>query len=175
MRHVVILAFPGVNLLDVAGPAQVFTSATELHSAANPSEEAAYRVTVASLGSGLVETTSGIQVNSVSIADLGEPRIDTLLIAGGHGSEAAGGAEEIVDWLLRMRSKVRRIGSICTGAFVLAAAGLANGSRRNIPGLRSNATRFSSRIPGCGAPRESRRVSTSRWRWSSRITAVNSR
>jgi len=129
MRDVIILVFPGTNLLDVAGPAQVFTSATELHSSANPGDQAAYKVTIVSLDGGMVDTTSGIQINSVSIADHGEPRVDTLLIAGGHGSEAAGGAEEIIHWLHRMRSKVRRIGSICTGAFVLAAAGLANGRR----------------------------------------------
>jgi transcriptional regulator GlxA family with amidase domain len=129
MRDVVIFVFPGANLLDVAGPAQVFTSATELHSSANPGELPAYKTAIVSLDGGMVETTSGIQLNSVSIAAFGRSDIDTLLIAGGHGSEAAGGAEEIVDWLHRMRSKVRRIGSICTGAFVLAAAGLADGRR----------------------------------------------
>jgi transcriptional regulator GlxA family with amidase domain len=129
MRDVVIFVFPGANLLDVAGPAQVFTSATELHCSANPGELPAYKTAIVSLDGGMVETTSGIQLNSVSIAAFGEWDIDTLLIAGGHGSEAAGGAEEIIHWLHRMRSKVRRIGSICTGAFILAAAGLANGRR----------------------------------------------
>src|SRR3954447_25293010 len=99
MRDVVILAFPGANLLDVAGPAQVFTSAIELHSAASPGEGPAYAVTVASLSGGLVETTSGIELKSVSIGSLAETNIDTLLIAGGHGSEAAGDVDEIVRWV----------------------------------------------------------------------------
>lgn len=129
MQHVVILAFPGVNLLDVAGPAQVFTSATELHSAANGQSEPAYGVTVASAHGGLTGTTSGIEINSIPVSSLDRAAIDTLLIAGGHGSEAAGGAEEIVGWLRAVRPSVRRIGSICTGAFVLAAAGLAEGRR----------------------------------------------
>src|SRR5947209_4090681 len=99
VRQVVILAFPGVNLLDVAGPAQVFTSATELHSAANGQSGPAYGVTVASVCGGLTGTTSGIEINSVPVASLDRASIDTLLIAGGHGSEAAGGAEEVVGWL----------------------------------------------------------------------------
>jgi len=127
--QVVILAFPGVNLLDVAGPAQVFTSATELHSAANRQAGHAYDVTLASLLGGLTGTTSGLEINSVPVSSLDPAAIDTLLIAGGHGSEAAGGTEEIAGWLNAVRSRVRRIGSICTGAFVLAAAGLAEGRR----------------------------------------------
>ena len=129
MPQVVILAFPGVNLLDVAGPAQVFTSATELHSAVNRQSGPAYRVTLASENGGLTRTTSGLEINSVPVASLGRAPIDTLLIAGGHGSEAAGAAEDIVGWLRAVRPRVRRIGSICTGAFVLAAAGLAEGRR----------------------------------------------
>jgi transcriptional regulator GlxA family with amidase domain len=127
--QVVILAFPGVNLLDVAGPAQVFTSATELHSAVNGQPRRAYRVTLASEHGGLTRTTSGLEINSVPVASLRRVPIDTLLIAGGHGSEAAGAAEDIVGWLRAVRPRVRRIGSICTGAFVLAAAGLADGRR----------------------------------------------
>jgi transcriptional regulator GlxA family with amidase domain len=127
--HVVILAFPGVNLLDIAGPAQVFTSAAELHSGTNGLSEPAYSVTLASEHGVLTSTTSGLEINSVPISSLDRPPIDTLLIAGGHGSEAAGAAEEILGWLRTVRPRVRRMGSICTGAFVLAAAGLAEGRR----------------------------------------------
>jgi transcriptional regulator GlxA family with amidase domain len=129
VQQVVILAFPGVNLLDVAGPAQVFTSATELRSAEDGPSDPAYRVSLASVRGGLTRTTSGLEINSVPVSSLDRGPIDTLLIAGGHGSEAAGGAEDIVGWLRAVRSRVRRIGSICTGAFVLAAAGLVEGRR----------------------------------------------
>ena len=129
VQQIVLLAFPGVNLLDVAGPAQVFTSATELYSTANEQPAPAYAVTVASVRGGLTRTTSGLEINTVPISTLYRAPIDTLLIAGGHGSEAAGTAEEVVGWLYAVRPRVRRIGSICTGAFVLAAAGLAEGRR----------------------------------------------
>jgi transcriptional regulator GlxA family with amidase domain len=129
MRNVVILVFPGANLLDVAGPAQVFTSAAELHYAANPGEKSAYGVTLVSLQGGLIQTTSGIELNSSSLSEICGKDIDTLLIAGGHGSEAAGNEPIIAAWLREMRAHIRRLGSICTGAFILAAAGLAEGKR----------------------------------------------
>jgi transcriptional regulator GlxA family with amidase domain len=129
VHHVVILAFPGVNLLDVAGPAQVFTSAIELRSTREGESDPAYRVTLVSLHGGLTETTSGLEINSVPVSSIDGVPIDTLLIAGGHGSEDAGETEEIVSWLRAIQPRVRRIGSICTGAFVLAAAGLVEGRR----------------------------------------------
>jgi transcriptional regulator GlxA family with amidase domain len=129
MRQIVILVFPGVNLLDVAGPAQVFTSASELHADTYPQVDPLYRVTVASRSGGLVATTSGIELQSRPIGELSNIRIDTLLIAGGHGSEAAGEDDVTAKWLRTASGKVRRLGSICTGAFVLAQAGLARGRR----------------------------------------------
>jgi transcriptional regulator GlxA family with amidase domain len=123
------LAFPGVNLLDVAGPAQVFTSATELHAAANGQCEPAYHVRLASVDGGLTSTTSGLEIHSEPVSSLEATPMDTLLIAGGHGSETAGADDEVVGWLRAVRPRVRRMGSICTGAFVLAAAGFADGKR----------------------------------------------
>jgi transcriptional regulator GlxA family with amidase domain len=129
MRNVVILVFPGSNLLDVAGPAQVFTSAAELHRATNKSQRTAYSVKLASLHGGTVKTTSAVELNSSPLSDLRESEIDTLLIAGGHGSEAAGYEPAIASWLVEIRPHLRRLGSICTGAFILAAAGLAENKR----------------------------------------------
>ena len=186
VQQIVLLAFPGVNLLDVAGPAQVFTSATELYSTANEQPAPAYAVTVASVRGGLTRTTSGLEINTVPISTLYCAPIDTLLIAGGHGSEAAGTAEEVVGWLYAVRPRVRRIGSICTGAFVLAAAGLAEGRRlathwayatgfRNfIQVSTSNGTPSSLRMEVSGARRGSVPASISHLRWSNRISDGNS-
>lgn len=55
--------------------------------------------------------------------------IDTLLVAGGTGVEKAGRNEELLRWLRRTAEHVRRIGSVCTGAFLLASAGLLEGKR----------------------------------------------
>lgn len=152
MRNIVILVFPGTNLLDVSGPAQVFTSATELHRAANPGEKAAYTVTLASLNGGLVETTSGIELNSSPVSELSVSDIDTLLVAGGHGSEAAGNDSGIATWLRQVRTHVRRLGSVCTGAFVLAAAGLAEGKR--LATHWAYCDRLESKYPGIDVERD---------------------
>lgn len=153
MRNVVILVFPGANLLDVAGPAQVFTSAAELHRAANPGEETAYGVTLASLYGGLVATTSGIELNSSPLADICGNDIDTLLIAGGHGSEAAGNEPAIAAWLHDLRrqgEKTRfdlhrcfRIG--CGGIGRRQAAGDSLGLLRSVGGRTSGDQRRTGR------------------------------
>jgi transcriptional regulator GlxA family with amidase domain len=112
MRNVVILVFPGTNLLDVAGPAQVFTSAAELHRAANPGEQPAYSVTLASLHGGLVATTSGIGLNSSPISDLREKDIDTLLIAGVQHEASTASRKNSVS----LEEKIRNCGWPCAGS-----------------------------------------------------------
>ena len=72
-HHVVLIAYPGVTLLDVIGPAEVFSSAQR---AGCP----AYEVTVASPEGGLIETDSGVQLGTVSISEIGPREIHTLLI-----------------------------------------------------------------------------------------------
>jgi transcriptional regulator GlxA family with amidase domain len=128
-REVVLVVFPGVNLLDVAGPAQVFTTASEILADTAHETTGAYGVRLVSAAGGLMETTSGIELNTQSLKQGGSTKIDTLLVSGGHGSETAGSNQQLVSWLRAARSKVRRFGSICTGAFVLAGAGLLEGKR----------------------------------------------
>ena len=126
MRKIAIVIFPNVNLLDVAGPAQVFTTAREQLVEAGEGE--GYSVELFSVSGGLIPTTSGLELNSRPLAAMTDG-IDTLLISGGHGAEAAGADTILVAWLNAIRPKIRRLGSICTGAFVLAGAGLLEGKR----------------------------------------------
>src|SRR6185503_20051522 len=107
MREVLILIFPGTNLLDVAGPAQVFTSAAAIGASLQPDEGRLYRVTLVSARGGPVETTSGILLHSRAIAEVEGVAVDTLLIAGGHGSETAGADGDLTAWLGRMQPRVR--------------------------------------------------------------------
>jgi transcriptional regulator GlxA family with amidase domain len=127
-RRLALVALPGANLLDVAGPAQVFTSASELLEESNGRKKS-YCVEVVSISGGLVETTSGIQLMSQPAKMWGPRKVDTLLISGGIGSENSASNAELATWLNAVRPRVRRIGSICTGAFVLAAAGMLEGRR----------------------------------------------
>jgi transcriptional regulator GlxA family with amidase domain len=128
VRMVVLAAFRGANLLDIAGPAQVFTSASEIL-AGQYGCKGAYRVNVVSVSGGLVETTSGIGLMSERAGSFKPGRIDTLLVSGGIGSETAGSDTRLVVWLRSAKTRVRRFGSVCTGAFVLAGAGMLDGRR----------------------------------------------
>lgn len=125
-RQVVILAFDDAQLLDIAGPAQVFAAAAEMTGgAATP----AYRVTVVSEAGGPVTSSSGVVVLSEPVGHLRGRKIDTLIVAGGAGVETASRNARLVAWVRRTSARARRTCSVCTGAFILAAAGLLNGKR----------------------------------------------
>jgi transcriptional regulator GlxA family with amidase domain len=130
---VVVLAFEGVQLLDVAGPVQTFATANEI---VQQTRRAPYRVVVVSRRGGLIRTTSGLPLSTRRLADAADTaRIDTLIIPGGSGVHDALKDARILDWVrrrftgVRRSSGVRRIASVCTGAFLLAEAGILAGRR----------------------------------------------
>lgn len=127
-RHVVLVAFPGLQSLDVVGPAEVFAGAQQLIDT-NGRQDRGYRVTVASLGGGPIRTSSGLGLTAD--ADLGELTgpIDTVLVAGGDGTRPRDVDPGLVDWIRHEAVRARRVGSVCTGAFLLAEAGLLDGRR----------------------------------------------
>ena len=123
MRPVLIVLFDGVQSLDVTGPLEVFTAAFDNRG------EHAYRVRTASLGGGPVRTSSGLVITpDGDLRDQGaaEPP-DLLIIPGGQG--ARHGDEELVSWIRAHAPRANRVASVCTGAFLLAAAGLLDGRR----------------------------------------------
>jgi transcriptional regulator GlxA family with amidase domain len=125
-RGVVILAFPDVQLLDIAGPAQVFATAAEIH---GDIPVPAYRVTLASRDGGAVTTSAGVTLMTASLAAAAAGPVDTLIVAGGAGVMAAAADARTVGWLRDASKRARRSCSVCTGAFALAAAGVLDGRR----------------------------------------------
>ncbi len=126
MRAIRILAYPGANLLDVTGPAQVFASAS--HYAMEMGETAApsYAVSVVSLAGGAIITSAGV----VLVTDKASLKaVDTFLVAGGFGSDAATADAKLVKFVRDQSRMAGRTGSVCTGAFLLAQAGLLNGRK----------------------------------------------
>lgn len=125
-RLVVVLAFESAQLLDIAGPLQTFASANEI---AKDGRDAPYRLVVASRRGGVMRTSSGLPLVTVSIAGLRGAPIDTLIVPGGPGVHVALKDSRLVAWICGQASTTRRIASVCTGAFLLAQTELLAGRR----------------------------------------------
>ncbi|HEY4452633.1 MAG TPA: GlxA family transcriptional regulator [Solirubrobacteraceae bacterium] len=127
-RQVVIVAFDGVQSLDLTGPLEVFTGARQLIAARGRGERS-YEVSIASLDGHALTSSSGLRITPhAAIADVPTP-IDTLIVAGGDGHRAACEQRALIDWIQIRSGGARRTASVCTGAFLLARAGLLDGRR----------------------------------------------
>ncbi len=122
-RRVVILAFPGVQPLDVTGPAEVFSGAGQF-------ARDAYTVEVVAESPDPIHTrSSGYAIVPARTTAECRGAIDTLIVAGGFGVERALESKTLTDWVRRAAPRSRRVASVCSGAFLLAAAGLLDGRR----------------------------------------------
>jgi transcriptional regulator GlxA family with amidase domain len=122
--RIAILVFPRFQMLDVAGPADVFAEA-----ARQLGKPGAYKVEVISARGGVLTSSAGLRLATDAIAATHRGRIDSLLVAGSPDIEDLAADRTLQDWLRRQSRAVRRYGSVCTGAFVLGAAGLLEGKR----------------------------------------------
>lgn len=123
-KKIVLVAMPSAHLIDVAGPGDVFALATKV-AAAQGSEAPGYEIILASATrSRQVVTGSGIPVLChTRLTDIGYP-VDTVMIGGMAFATINDFPPAFFDWLYDRRKTVRRISSVCVGAFALAKAGL---------------------------------------------------
>ena len=121
-RRVVFVIFDGFQPLDLVGPHEVFHHAARL--------SGGYRCEVVAPSAGPVLSGSGLPVHAGhGIANLDPAGVDTLMVAGGGGVDRARQQPELVAWVAAAGAVARRVTSVCSGAFLLAAAGLLTGRR----------------------------------------------
>ncbi|MDQ7978245.1 GlxA family transcriptional regulator [Paraburkholderia sp. SARCC-3016] len=125
-RSVLLLAFAKVQLLDVCGPLQVFASANEL--AAQRGLAVPYAPRVVAAERGPITSSSGVALMADSIRTV-KGEVHTLVIPGGRGVIAASEDTRLIRWTQRQAARSTRIASVCSGAFLLAEAGLLDGRR----------------------------------------------
>jgi transcriptional regulator GlxA family with amidase domain len=123
-RCLAIMAFPGVTLLDISGPAQVFA---ELQAIELPG--ARYSLCYLSASGGLVPTDVGMMIDTAPISSIRPNQVDTLVIPGGPGIWALRHDAVLMDWISEVLPKARRVASVCLGAFALAWTGALDGKR----------------------------------------------
>jgi len=124
-----MLAYPDAQILDVVGPLEVFARTSRWlrdHGRTGPE---AYTVEIIGLTRGPFRTSSGLRLYAARAFPSVKNGIDTLMIAGGIGTAGALQNRALLRWVRGQNGRVRRIASVCTGAFLLAEAGLLKGRR----------------------------------------------
>lgn len=144
-KSIWFVVFPGFELLDLSGPRCAFNLASEMH-------HAGYEVHIVSADGGLISGAGGMRIETASAPDSGP--VDTIVVVGTPAAQAAEGDARTIRLLQKMAPRARRKASVCTGAFLLAAAGLLDGCRvtthwryaallqRRFPEVRVNADRI---------------------------------
>lgn len=119
---VVVVTFPGAQILDVTGPLEVFSTASRLI------PRAEYRTEVVSTRGGPVLASCGLRFATTMVAAVGDD-VDTLVVAGGQDMREPAEDDDLVLHVRRLAASARRVTSVCSGAFLMAAAGVLDGRR----------------------------------------------
>lgn len=121
--HIAFAMYDDVNFLDICGPMEAFWLANDSGEKQSPR----YRLSIVSLDGGPVRASSGMVVETTACHDIEE--VDTIIVPGGGSPQAPKVPAGMVRWIEDVAPRARRVCSVCTGAFLLAAAGQLNGHR----------------------------------------------
>jgi len=123
-RAVAVTAYDQMNLLDLSGPLQALATANR-----HVDKDQQYDVHVVSVYGGAITTSCGLQVVTAAVDSLRDVRLDTLIVPGGCAGSYFDAQSALAHWVADVAPGVRRVASVCTGAFVLAEAGLLEGRK----------------------------------------------
>lgn len=129
MHSVVVIVYPGFELLDMSGPVSVFNGANR--ALTQRGGKPFYVIHIVSARGGMVESSAGVMVKTLPLSSFGDAPVDTLLIVGAEtGPVQATMADcDLRDLLPRLTRDAGRFGSVCSGGIILASLGLLDGAR----------------------------------------------
>src|SRR3984893_13056036 len=128
-RRIVITAYDGISLLDLAGPLEAFRVASTFGGPSPSGHLATYECSVVSVRGGPVKTANGVALVTDSVRTLSRTQIDTLIVPGAFLVDDVTRDRDSVEWCTKNALTCRRVCSVCVGSFLLAAAGVLDGRR----------------------------------------------
>jgi transcriptional regulator GlxA family with amidase domain len=123
-RRVTFVVYPDFQSLDLAGPLEVFQGVNRYFG-----DQRKYTTELVAVDAGSVHSSSGLEIGGVRPTRSVRGPIDTLVVVGGTGSRAAERDDELVRWIAAAAKRSRRVTSVCSGAFLLARAGVLDSKR----------------------------------------------